>query len=150
MARLSQSTLRTVRFYEEEGLLQPVERTHGGHRLFPMRELRKLLLVSDLREAGFPLEEIRAMLEAKGRATSGAAASSEVMERLGHKVDVMNARISLLKRLTVELEAAKKHLVACTHCEDRNYFPKSCGDCSVMKGSGAIPVALGVLWDVDG
>ena len=34
MARLSMSTLRTVRFYEEEGILRPIARTDGGHRLF--------------------------------------------------------------------------------------------------------------------
>lgn len=34
MARQSSNTLRTVRFYEEEGILRPVRRTDGGHRLF--------------------------------------------------------------------------------------------------------------------
>ena len=63
MARLSSNTLRTVRFYEEAGLLSPVQRTDGGHRLFPQSELRKLQLVSDLRAAGFSLEEIREMIE---------------------------------------------------------------------------------------
>src|SRR5512135_1014731 len=48
MARLSDNTLRTVRFYEEAGIIRPVGRTEGGHRLFERAELDRLLLVSDL------------------------------------------------------------------------------------------------------
>src|ERR1700734_3560260 len=51
MARRSNNTLRTVRFYEEEGILRPVRRTEGGHRLFDRRELERLMLVTDLRTA---------------------------------------------------------------------------------------------------
>ncbi|MBT8451830.1 MAG: MerR family transcriptional regulator, partial [Deltaproteobacteria bacterium] len=50
MARLSQSTLRTVRFYEQEGLIEPERRSSCGHRLFSARELLKLQLALDLRE----------------------------------------------------------------------------------------------------
>src|SRR5258708_38990334 len=71
MARLSNNTLRTVRFYEEAGILRPVGRTEGGHRLFERPELDRLRLVSDLREAGMSLEEIRTLLDARDKAPSG-------------------------------------------------------------------------------
>jgi DNA-binding transcriptional MerR regulator len=70
MARQSGSTVRTVRFYEEAGLIQPVQRTDGGHRLFPERELHRLRLVSDLRAAGLSLDGIRDLLDAKLGASS--------------------------------------------------------------------------------
>lgn len=149
MARLSQNTVRTVRFYEEAGLLEPMQRTGGGHRLFPMRELRKLLLISDLRAAGFALEEIRDMLELKCSQRSGSSASREVVARLKEHVDLMNTRIALLRRLSSELEAAKNHLSACNRCEDPSLFPRSCGNCSAMKCNGSLPDALGVLWGID-
>lgn len=149
MARLSQNTLRTVRFYEEAGLLEPMQRTGGGHRLFPMRELKKLMLITDLRAAGFALEEIRDILALKVRSSSGATASREVLGRLKVHVDLMNARIALLRRLSNELDSARLHLTACTKCEDANLFPASCGNCTAMKRNGALPDALGVLWGVD-
>ncbi|MCE7891891.1 MAG: MerR family transcriptional regulator [Sorangiineae bacterium PRO1] len=149
MARLSQNTLRTVRFYEEAGLIEPLQRTDGGHRLFPMRELRKLLWISDLRAAGFALEEIREMLELKCRQRSGSTASKQVVARLKEHVDLMNTRIALLKRLSAELEAARTHLTACTRCEDPALFPASCGNCVNMKCNGNLPDALGVLWGID-
>lgn len=149
MARLSRNTLRTVRFYEEEGLLKPVQRTEGGHRLFPLRELKKLLLVSDLRAAGFALEEIREMLQAKTRANTGAKASREVISKLDEQVSLMNTRISLLRRLATELDATRQHLAPCTKCEDTRLFPEACGQCTAMKKNGSLPEALGVLWGVD-
>lgn len=149
MARLSQNTLRTVRFYEEAGLLEPLQRTGGGHRLFPMRELRKLLLVTDLRAAGFALEEIREILSLKHSQRSGSLASKEVVARLKQHVDLMNTRIALLKRLSSELDAAKNHLTACNRCEDPALFPGSCGNCTTLKCNGNLPDALGVLWGID-
>ena len=149
MARLSQNTLRTVRFYEESGLLEPDRRTGGGHRLFGMRELRKLLLVSDLRAAGLALEDIREFLALKHRCPSGSLASRQVVAKLEEQVGLMNTRIALLKRLATELDAARTHLTACAMCEDPSAFPASCKSCDKLKCTGRIPDALGVLWDVE-
>ncbi|MCC6903668.1 MAG: MerR family transcriptional regulator [Polyangiaceae bacterium] len=149
MARLSQNTLRTVRFYEEAGVLEPESRTRGGHRLFGMRELRKLLLVSDLRAAGFALEEIRDFLAMKHRCPTGSLASQQIVARLDEQLELMNTRIGLLKRLTVELDAARTHLTVCANCTDPASFPARCTNCTKLGCSGKIPDALGVLWDVD-
>ena len=149
MARLSQNTLRTVRFYEEEGLLKPLQRTDGGHRLFPLHELRKLLLITDLRAAGLALEEIRDMLEAKDRARTGAAASREVVERLAAQLELMNTRVALLKRLATELDSTRKHLSLCLVCDDVRRFPTGCKECSSLRSNGGFPEALSVLWGVE-
>ena len=149
MARLSQNTLRTVRFYEEEGLLSPRQRTDGRHRLFPLHELRKLLLITDLRAAGLTLEEIGDMLRAKDRARTGAAASREVVARLAAQLELMNIRIALLKRLATDLESTRKHLSQCLVCDDVRRFPGGCKECSSLRSNGGFPDALGVLWGVD-
>ncbi len=147
MARLSHSTLRTVRFYEEQGLLDPMTRTHGGHRLFAPCELDKLRLVSDLRAAGLGLEEVRELLALKKTQASGAKAARAVIERLGRELTQMNERAKLLTRLAAELEQSRRHLDACTGCEDPR-FPDECGRCSVMSGA-PLAKALRVLWNVE-
>lgn len=150
MARLSSNTLRTVRFYEEAGLLQPVQRTDGGHRLFPRSELRKLQLVSDLRAAGFSLEEIREMLEAKQRATSAPQAATDIVQRLSLQIDSMRSRLDLLQRLLVELEGARQLITHCATCPRPERFPEGCENCENLKnGSGEIPPAVTVLWNID-
>lgn len=149
MARLTGSTLRTVRFYEESGLLTPVERTEGGHRLFSRNELDKLRLVSDLRAAGFALEEIREMLDVKRRCTSGAEASREVIQRLDGQIRSMSGRITLLERLRTELESARRQLSACNDCKHDDHFPDGCKQCSVMCDAGDLPNAVAVLWNLE-
>src|SRR5690606_25219830 len=75
MARITNTTLRTVRFYEEAGILRPARRTEGGHRLFVREELERLRLASDMREAGLSLDDIRSLLELKSKATTGGEAA---------------------------------------------------------------------------
>ncbi len=148
MARLSDSTLRTVRFYEEAGILHPVQRTEGGHRLFPPAELDKLKLVTELRAAGFALEEIREMLEAKHRATNGAAAAEDVLARLDRQIGSMTERLELLTRLVAELERTREVIRRCTQCDNKVNFPNNCDECKTMADVGDTPNAVGVLWGV--
>lgn len=149
MARESQSTLRTVRFYEEAGLLEPAERTEGGHRLFQESELRKLKLVSKLRAAGFALDDIRDLLSVKEGCGCGAEASRKLNERLGRRISALQQRMSVMKRLLAELESTQEHLSLCAECEHSDFFPDACGQCRVMAGDDPLPNALAVLWRVD-
>ncbi len=148
MARLTNSTLRTVRFYEEEGLLKPALRAEGGHRLFPRTELEKLKLVSELRQLGLSLEEIREVLELKRQATSGAAAARELGQRLAHYAAKVEARIDALTRLRDELGGARALLQRCESCTDNDLFPESCAECRTMKDAGDPPPAAAILWDL--
>ncbi|WP_054030340.1 MerR family transcriptional regulator [Desulfatitalea tepidiphila] len=52
---------RTIRFYEEKGLLAP-SRTNGGHRLFTKRDRARLKLILRGKRFGFTLEEIADMI----------------------------------------------------------------------------------------
>jgi DNA-binding transcriptional MerR regulator len=146
MARLSRNTLRTVRFYEESGLLSPVQRTEGGHRLFPAAELSKLLLVTDLRAAGFSLDEIREMLEVKLHSVSGGEAARDVICRIDEQLDSMTARVELLERLVSELRSTRTLLRGCVECKDNENFPHACADCTVMAKPSNLPNAVSVLW----
>lgn len=148
MARLTNSTLRTVRFYEEEGLLSPTERADGGHRLFPHSELEKLKLAAELRLAGLSIDEIKELFTLKRGATSGASASAAVDARLEEYTRRVGARISLLQRLAHDLEDARAVAKRCHSCTDNHLFPESCAECRTMKDAGALPPAASVLWDL--
>lgn len=151
MARLSRNTLRTVRFYEQEGLLEPEDRSEGGHRLFPARELRKLLLVSDLRAAGLTLDEIRDLLAVKIEQRTGAAASRAVIARLDEQVKMLSSRVDVLQRLAKDLAGARKHLseCECAKCHNPRAFPGNCQSCDNVRKHGSVPDALSVLWRID-
>lgn len=57
-------TARSIRYYEEVGLLEPAARSEGAYRLYDPDDLARLLFIKGLRDdAGFSLAEIRQLLE---------------------------------------------------------------------------------------
>lgn len=56
-------SLRTVRYYEEAGLVAPLERSAGGFRLYSEAQCKRLEFVKRLKPLGFSLEEMRELLE---------------------------------------------------------------------------------------
>src|SRR3954454_24243758 len=57
-------TPRTIRYYEEVGLLAPAARSEGAYRLYDGEDLERLRFIRGLRDdAGFFLSEIRQLLE---------------------------------------------------------------------------------------
>ena len=144
MARLSESTLRTVRFYEQEGLIEPERRSSCGHRLFSGRELMKLQLALDLREAGLSLQDIKALFSLKSDCACPEEASDRMSKVLTEQIDTMQQKIAKLRKLREELTAMVSVLTECQSCEEGN-FPLACESCDVL-GSPQLPRALQVLW----
>jgi DNA-binding transcriptional MerR regulator len=56
-------SIRTLRYYEERGLLDPHYRTRGSHRLYGEADVERLQQVISLKQLGFPLERIKDALE---------------------------------------------------------------------------------------
>lgn len=57
-------SLRTVRFYEEEGLVIPAARSEGGFRLYTEEQVERLLLIKQMKPLGFTVEQMRELLAA--------------------------------------------------------------------------------------
>jgi DNA-binding transcriptional MerR regulator len=147
MARMSNNTLRTVRFYEEEGILRPARRTEGGHRLFDPSELDRLMLVSDMRLAGLSLEDIKKILLLKRSATSGEAASHEASRVLTLRIDELKEKVAVLTRLRDDLVETKHLVTGCLECHDEK-FPDHCDSCSVVTSQSSLSRSARVLWSV--
>lgn len=59
-------TQRTLRFYEEKGLVDPPERMDGGFRLYSEEDIERILYIKRLQELlGFTLSEIKEMVDAE-------------------------------------------------------------------------------------
>src|SRR4029079_7637441 len=57
-------TTRTIRYYEEVGLLEPAARSDGDYRLYDDSDLERLQFIRSLRDdAGFSLAQIGQLLE---------------------------------------------------------------------------------------
>ncbi len=59
-------TQRTLRYYEEKGLLNPPTRMEGGFRLYSPEDMERVRRIKELRDLlGFSLADIKEMLEAE-------------------------------------------------------------------------------------
>ncbi|MFI8895714.1 MerR family transcriptional regulator [Streptomyces paradoxus] len=63
LAERAGATVKTVRFYSDQGLLPEAARSSGGHRRYGPEALERLRLIRSLRTLDLPLPEIRRVLE---------------------------------------------------------------------------------------
>jgi DNA-binding transcriptional MerR regulator len=150
MARMSNSTLRTVRFYEEEGILRPARRTDGGHRLFDKSELDRLMLVTDMRAAGLSLDEIKAILELKTAAGSGSQAAAQAVKVISARIEDLREKVAALIRLRDDLTQTVQIVSGCLVCDDEGHSKGgSCDKCSVITAHPSLPRSVRVLWSIN-
>jgi DNA-binding transcriptional MerR regulator len=55
--------LQTLRYYERRGLLDPPDRSPGGHRVYPGEAVRLLRVIKTAQRLGFTLAEVADLLE---------------------------------------------------------------------------------------
>ncbi|MFD2044888.1 MerR family transcriptional regulator [Ornithinibacillus salinisoli] len=94
---------RTIRYYEELGLLQP-GRTIGGQRVFTKKEQIRLQLVFRGKKYGFRLEEIREMIQLFDRDPSGKQQLQKTIQYGNEKVQEVTNRIEDLVKIRTEME----------------------------------------------
>src|SRR4051812_44231857 len=75
LARATGLTVRTLRHYDEIGLLRPSERTEAGYRLYSAGDVQRLFRIRALRRLGLPLDEVGAAVD------GGRADLRDVVER---------------------------------------------------------------------
>lgn len=63
MSEITGVSIRTLRYYDEIGLLKPAELTNAGYRLYGNRELEKLQEIMFFKELEVPLEEIKKIMD---------------------------------------------------------------------------------------
>ncbi len=143
LARACETTVRTVRFYEEAGVLCPEMRSDGGHRLFGSDEVAKLQLIMDLREAGLSLTAIKELFELKRKHRTPEDASAEMSKVLEAQIEEMQRKIATLRRLREELASTVAIIRECRSCERE--FPEQCPGCDVMNRTD-LPRAMRLLW----
>lgn len=80
-AERAELSLRSVRYYEEMGLVAPESRTAGGFRLYTDEHVHRLQLIRRMKPLGFSLQEMRELLDARD-AVHRDAGDTQARERL--------------------------------------------------------------------
>jgi len=75
-------SLRTIRHYEEVGLVTPSARSQGGFRLYTEHDVQRLMVIRRMKPLGFTLDQMRDLLAATDRLESGETVSGQEHARL--------------------------------------------------------------------
>ncbi|RIL07112.1 MAG: heavy metal-responsive transcriptional regulator [Proteobacteria bacterium] len=95
---------RTVRYYEELGLLPGVRRRAGGRRVYGPDEVERLRFIQRLQLLGLPLAEIRELNDVHALAGSTADLLERLDQLLGQRLADLDGRIAELTALRDQIE----------------------------------------------
>jgi DNA-binding transcriptional MerR regulator len=98
LARRSGVPVRTIRFWSDEGVLPPTERSSGNYRRYDAAAVARLDLVRALRELGLGLDEVRLVLERERTVADVAAAHVRAIDGRIRILRVQRAVCTLLAR----------------------------------------------------
>lgn len=91
VAEQTSLSLRTLRHYEDVGLIEPSGRTDGGFRLYTQRDVARLMIVRRMKPLGYTLDQMSALLGVVD-ALAADPDDAELQERLTEIRDEAAAR----------------------------------------------------------
>jgi DNA-binding transcriptional MerR regulator len=106
-------SLRSVRHYEDVGLLPEAERSPGGFRLYTDAAVERLLVIKQMKPLEFTLEQMRELLEAIDELAAGPSGArrrelldvlADYQRQVGERVAVVRERLRGAKALQDALD----------------------------------------------
>ncbi|MEV0975777.1 MerR family transcriptional regulator [Streptomyces sp. NPDC049915] len=98
LARATGLTVRTIRYWSDEGVLIPVTRSSGGYRLYDAGSAARLELIRTLRELGLGLDDVRTVLAGERTVAQVAAAHVAALDAQIRSLKVTRAVLSSVAR----------------------------------------------------
>ena len=105
LAERAGTSVKTIRYYDRVGVLQPEVRSEAGYRLYGDDALERYRFVRAAQAVGLHLGEIREILALRNR---GETPCGYVVELMGRRADELDARIGELVILRDELRHLTK------------------------------------------
>ncbi|MBI2305583.1 MAG: MerR family transcriptional regulator [Chloroflexi bacterium] len=125
LAKRARVSPRTVRYYDELGLLPPSHVTEGGMRLYTPTQLTRLQFIRQMQKVGLSLEDIKAALGEPYQASGRQERVARTLKLLQLQQAHIQAQMAELHRLQKEIETALETIIACFSCYEAE-CPSSC------------------------
>ena len=106
LAAAAGTTTKTLRFYEESGLLPPTDRAANGYRDYGPEALSRLDFIHRGRAAGLTLAQIREVIEIRD---TGDAPCHHVHQLLTERLTDIDRQIADLQALRATLSRQREH-----------------------------------------
>ena len=103
-------TERTIRYYEERGLLESVKRLEGGQRVYTDDDVRRLKFIQKLKVLGLSLAEMQELDTLYGRHHTNAKVLPRLIELLDSHLSTVSKRLGELAALRDEIRSYRQHV----------------------------------------
>ena len=103
-------TERTIRYYEELGLLDSVKRLEGGQRVYTDDDVRRLRFIQKLKMLGLSLQEMLELERLYRRHGSNREVLPRLVELLDSHIATTDERMSELGALRDEIRSYREHV----------------------------------------
>lgn len=121
----------TIRYYEEVGLLRPVERTSNGRRAYGWPQVQRLTFIRRARDLGLSIGEVRQLL----------GISDGDPSACGDARDLLRTHVEEVRRRRLELEQLEAALTRMASRCDGGCAANPSEPCTVFEDIAALPAA---------
>lgn len=113
LAQKAGVTPRTIRYYENLGLISPSEREGTGFRYYTDMELARLQKIDCLKSLGLTLEEVSSVIDLYFEDSTGIKGKQKVLEILHNHLHETDEKIEALAQFRSELQTSITKIEQC-------------------------------------
>lgn len=107
-------SVRTLQYYDKEGIVSPSGQSEGGRRLYSEKDLIKIHQILSLKSLGFSLEDIKKRLLPLDT-------PQEVIKALSGQAEEIRKRIEILSKSLREIELLKEEVIKINEVDFKKY-----------------------------
>ncbi|MCL1884064.1 MAG: MerR family transcriptional regulator [Defluviitaleaceae bacterium] len=108
LAKKAGVTVRTLSYYDKEGLLAPSSESEGGYRLYTDKDMVKLIQILMLKELGLTLGEIKKRLSKLDTPEDVRGMLAEQSSHIRKKIEVLTESLHAMESLNAEIAQIEK------------------------------------------
>lgn len=144
IARRLGTTERTLRYYEQRGLINP-RRSAGGTRHYDEQDEARFAALLALSRLDIPLEQLNELAATRAASPNGDTASHQVVEHLGKIKRHLTEQAAAIATMLHDLNKAEALVRQCFGCEQAP-TQAICSTCEISAAVSTSQV-LQVVWD---
>ena len=119
LAKRTETTAETLRYYEAEGLLPHPKRSDGGYRLYAAEDVRRVLFIRRSRSMGFTLKEVAELMSLQVEKQSSTCGDVKQLAELklvaiDEKITELEQMKAALQQITDACQGGEASAVECT------------------------------------
>ena len=141
LAKKAGTTMRTIRYYEQLGLIAPAARTKGGFRLYEDEDLRRLRLIKNLQLVDTPLAQLKVLFDQRQRGRMASQVAPRISRLLQQQLREVEKRLAEYRAIEASLRETIQILDCCSECS-LEPGPEVCGQCPVIVSRSDIPLHM--------